>query len=41
MAIKDLSSMQWETEIDGLEVIVRIIKYHPTVINDHIKEVRM
>ena len=39
MALKDMKSKEWKTEIDGLDAIVRITKYHPDIIIDDIKHV--
>ncbi|XP_059088939.1 TOG array regulator of axonemal microtubules protein 1-like [Tigriopus californicus] len=32
----DLKSNKWQTELDGLDAIVRLIKYHPNMIIDEI-----
>ena len=35
----DLQSAHWQTEIEGLAAIVRLIKYHSEVILEDIEEV--
>ncbi len=39
MARKDLQSKQWQTEIDGLEALLRLVKYHRDFIDKEIPTV--
>jgi len=37
LAKRDLKSKQWKTEIDGLDAIVRLIKWHQEIIVDDMR----
>ncbi len=39
LARNDLKSSHWQTEIEGLAAIVRLIKYHPDIILEDLNEV--
>ena len=38
MAKKDMNSKQWQTEVDGMEAIVRLIKYHAEFLTPHAED---
>ena len=37
VAKRDLRSEQWQTEVDGLAALVRLVEYHPDLILDDLK----
>ncbi len=39
LAKRDLKSEQWQTEVDGLDALVRLVRYHPDLILDDLKYV--
>ena len=32
MARNDLKSKEWQTEIDGLEALLRLVRFHPDIV---------